>query len=431
MKIFQELTNFRYKRNLKQAFGFYLAYLVLLMLVAALFGGFLSLIVGNGTFEFGLRVGNMVAVLTSVGISILVLRDKGLLGRFRNIVLVLIAGVLAYFAGGLLGLILVAYFTTLVPVGDSEGYCTNCGHSIAPGVKYCPGCGKLIKTKSRRWITFVVVGVVLIIAIIVLIFATLRGKSIDNTTSSDSSEAGVEDIMKEFAGKELDLSGTPIASVVNVICPFAGKEMSFDTDGQSGSGVVLHSDGLVITNSHVIPQDGEDLNINEEGCIVLFPDAKTGFPMQAYLADPVVIPGLSDKYDLAMLVIKDVYRDKLGYLYGKYPNTFPAISDDGCKGEDIRLGEKVTVYGYPGATGGYSLTVTEGVVSSFSADGIAVSAKIDSGNSGGLATDENGCFMGVPTMVYIGEAESYGIIVPASDVEEFINELSKLVEEKQ
>jgi len=43
---------------------------------------------------------------------------------------------------------------------------------------------------------------------------------------------------------------------------------------------------------------------------------------------------------------------------------------------------------------GYSLTVTDGIVSSLSGDGlIYTSAKISHGNSGGLAVDKNGCIL--------------------------------------
>lgn len=312
-----------------------------------------------------------------------------------------------------------------------NSYCTNCGIALARNNKFCQECGAPIKSKGRR-LWFWIIVVLVLLALVVTLVLSLEDNGIDGLSLSDpfSSEDGVEEIMKEFVGQELDLSGAAIASVVNVICPYAGNEMSFDANGEGGSGVVLDGEGVIITNSHVIPQDSKGLDINEEGCIVLFPDTKTGQPMQAYFADPIVIPGLSDDYDLAMLIIRDVYKDRSGYAYGKYPNTFPAVSDEGCEEEDIKLGEKVTVYGYPSVTGGYSLTVTEGVVSSFSPYGVVVSAKIDLGNSGGLAVDKKGCFMGVPTLVNYGDAESYGVIIPSGDVVEFINQLSSLGEEE-
>jgi S1-C subfamily serine protease len=70
------------------------------------------------------------------------------------------------------------------------------------------------------------------------------------------------------------------------------------------------------------------------------------------------------------------------------------------------------------------------VISAINAEGIVISAKIDLGNSGGLAVDDKGCFLGVPTLVTYGDSESYGIIIPAADVYEFIDKLLSLYEEE-
>jgi hypothetical protein len=81
--------------------------------------------------------------------------------------------------------------------------------------------------------------------------------------------------------------------------------------------------------------------------------------------------------------------------------------------------------GYPGYTGGYAITVTDGIISSFTGDGsIITSAKVDSGNSGGLATTKDGsCFIGVPTAVIEGDYESIGFIIPVDQILDFIAEV--------
>jgi len=320
-------------------------------------------------------------------------------------------------------------------------YCTNCGSKLNKENKYCITCGfpqAKIK-KQRSWVWLIIFGICIFLLLLAITSTTENNSSTSlspyQESNVDSSfelndENEIEGLMDEFKGQQFELSNTTSAATVNVLCPYAGTEMSFDSDGSGGSGVVIQSEGIVLTNSHVIPQDDETLDINEEGCIVLFPDPETGLPMQAYLADPIVIPGLSDDYDLAILNIYDVYRSKSGISYGTYPNNFPTISDDNCDDESIRLGEKVTVFGYPSVTGGYFLTVTDGVISALNSEGIVISAKIDLGNSGGLAVDDKGCFLGVPTLVNYGDSESYGIIIPASDVVNFIDKLSELYEEE-
>ncbi|KKS24033.1 MAG: hypothetical protein UU82_C0013G0001, partial [Candidatus Nomurabacteria bacterium GW2011_GWC2_41_8] len=65
---------------------------------------------------------------------------------------------------------------------------------------------------------------------------------------------------------------------------------------------------------------------------------------------------------------------------------------------------------------GNSLTVTDGIVSGVETDNNGVhyyktSAKIDHGNSGGIAIEDSGCVIGIPTFVQQGELESIGRIL--------------------
>ena len=48
-------------------------------------------------------------------------------------------------------------------------------------------------------------------------------------------------------------------------------------------------------------------------------------------------------------------------------------------------------------------------------------AKIDKGNSGGAVFDENGEFIGIPTLATQGSFSSYGYIIPASIIKDFLN----------
>ena len=142
---------------------------------------------------------------------------------------------------------------------------------------------------------------------------------------------------------------------------------------------------------------------------------------------PIVIPDISEKYDLAFIQIDDVYYDQEeGKAYGEYPKKFPAYDSDlYCKNENVKLGEFVRIYGYPAISGGYALTITDGVVSSLLPDEglIVTSAKISHGNSGGLAVDENGCRIGIPSMVSSDSAESLGVIISNNLISDFTDEV--------
>ena len=110
--MFKNLTSLGYQRSTKEAFGFYLAYLVLIMIVGAMLAGTLGVAMQNNTFDFGLRVGSVIAAIASTGVSFFILKEKKLLGNFSFILLALLAGLLALFIGGLGGLIPAAYLTT-------------------------------------------------------------------------------------------------------------------------------------------------------------------------------------------------------------------------------------------------------------------------------------------------------------------------------
>lgn len=225
-----------------------------------------------------------------------------------------------------------------------------------------------------------------------------------------------------------ELSRNISKTVVNVFCDSARSSL----ENGGGSGTVLTSDGFILTNAHVIPHKGSTLYTYDYGCLVTFPNYDTGVPEEIYWAYPLLDTDLSDFYDLAFLEIYDVYVDEDGYSYGKYPNDFDYFDDSGrCAPSYVKLGEKVTVFGYPMMSGGYNLTITDGIVSGYSDDGyLLTSSKIDSGNSGGLAVDEDGCMLGVPSAVMLGNYESLGVIIPAEFVNDFMDDLYSKYDEE-
>jgi len=218
-------------------------------------------------------------------------------------------------------------------------------------------------------------------------------------------------------------------SVVNVLC-----ESEEDISG--GSGTIITTEGIVMTNSHVIPQDEEYILTGEEGCLVILPNRQTGQPEEIYWADPVVYPGLSDEYDLAYLEIYDVFVDEDGEVWGRYPRSFPSIFaeehryGDICQFRTPKLGDPVRIFGYPQTSGGFYLTVTDGIISSFSDEGVILtSAKIDEGNSGGLAVDQKGCMVGIPVAISEGTYQNLGVIISTDLILEFSEKLDTILDE--
>ncbi|EKD68242.1 MAG: hypothetical protein ACD_48C00012G0001, partial [uncultured bacterium] len=111
--MFMKLTDFGVKRTVTQAAGFYIVYLILMVVVAGLTGGVVSLAAGKADdIEFGVTVGIVVAVLMCLGLGYEVLDKKRLTKQMPMLLLVLLSGVLPYVGGGLLGLVPIAYLTT-------------------------------------------------------------------------------------------------------------------------------------------------------------------------------------------------------------------------------------------------------------------------------------------------------------------------------
>ena len=211
------------------------------------------------------------------------------------------------------------------------------------------------------------------------------------------------------------------ASVVNVLCPYGDLEFSLDSDGTGGSGVVMDPEGFVLTNNHIIPQDDVEYLASDDGCFVVFPNVQTGLPEDIYLAHPYVVSGWGELYDLAYLEIYDVYTDEEGVTHGSYPREFPYLEDiRECFLEDLNLGDPVVILGYPSLSGGMNLTVTEGIISSFSEFGeIITSAQLTPGYSGGLALTKDNCYIGVPSAYYSEEVGVLGGIVSVDLIYEF------------
>lgn len=294
-------------------------------------------------------------------------------------------------------------------------FCAYCGGSIKVNEKFCTGCGRPVKGDSfsekktvltRRRVIFVLI--LCALAIGIYFFSGIFGA--DELDSVQKKDIRNQDIA---------------SSVVNIYCEGTSEDGEV---ASGGSGTIITEDGLVLTNAHIIPQN-TDSDADGKSCVVILPDPETGSPKEMYYAQPLVVPDISEKYDLAFVLIDDVYYDKdSDTVYGEYPKKFPAYDGNQyCKNENLKLGEPVRIYGYPAISGGYALTVTDGIVSSLLLDDglIVTSAKISHGNSGGLAVDEHGCRIGIPSMVSTDEAESLGVIISDGLISDFVEEVTE------
>ena len=172
----------------------------------------------------------------------------------------------------------------------------------------------------------------------------------------------------------------------------------------SGSGVVIRSDGFIVTNHHVI--DGA------ETLKVIMSDGLS-YPAELIGTDPLM--------DIAVLKVEAV---DLPYV------PFGSI-------EGLRTGEPAIAVGNPlGLDGGPS--VTAGVISAFDRSLVTnpltgdslfgllqTDAPITRGSSGGALLDVHGRLLGITTAIGLSDvgAEGLGFAVPISLVERIVDDL--------
>lgn len=168
-----------------------------------------------------------------------------------------------------------------------------------------------------------------------------------------------------------------------------------------GSGVIISSSGLVVTNKHVVG------NKNAKITVVL--SDRREFPAEIALVD--------EKADLALLRIQGL-DERLPYL---------ELGDS----DGIEVGDMVLAIGDPFGVG---QTVTSGIISAVARTTVGVSdyrsfiqtdAAINPGNSGGALLDMNGRVIGINTAIYTrsGGSNGIGFATPANMVKAVIKSL--------
>ena len=174
----------------------------------------------------------------------------------------------------------------------------------------------------------------------------------------------------------------------------------------AGSGIVISSDGYILTNAHVT--DGYD-----------------AYTVQVSTTDPETGTGVSDKYD-AVLVGSDTDTD-LAVLKIDADNLQVAVLGDS---DTLHLGDDVVAIGNPL---GLETSVSKGIVSGLnrqlsdsnrSLSSIQTDAAINSGNSGGALFNMYGEVVGVVNEKLINNyAENVGFAITINEAKTVINDL--------
>ena len=113
--MFKRLFDLSVKRSGSQIFGFYLVYSFLGAFAAGIICGIII-----SVLHFGLLYGPAMAVIYGVIISLLIIKEKGIFNSFKAVLLTIASVPLLYFGGVSIGMIPVAFLTSLDSEKDEE-----------------------------------------------------------------------------------------------------------------------------------------------------------------------------------------------------------------------------------------------------------------------------------------------------------------------
>ncbi|HKJ27560.1 MAG TPA: serine protease [Anaerolineales bacterium] len=193
----------------------------------------------------------------------------------------------------------------------------------------------------------------------------------------------------------------PFESVVQIVAMYYDESNRL-VPGWTGSGSIISADGLILTNAHVVMSD-RYYHVDALG--VAFSDREDRAPQLRYYAE---ILQVDEALDIAVIkVTTDLNNNVLESAALNLPYIPLGNADD------LRLGDQITILGYPGI-GGETITLTRGEVSGFTTEVgrgdrafIKTSATIAGGNSGGLAADAEGYLIGIPTQLGYGGEDQF------------------------
>ncbi len=207
-------------------------------------------------------------------------------------------------------------------------------------------------------------------------------------------------------------------SVVSVNVKVTTQQQSFfgfsqpSTQQGAGTGVILTSDGYILTNRHVVPTETTDISVTLSN--------------GTELKDVKVIgrTNSGDTLDVALLKITDLKGQKLK----------AAVLGDSAQ---VGVGDQVVAIG--NALGQFQNTVTSGIISGFGRNITAGSssesenlddlfqtdAAINQGNSGGPLVNLNGQVIGINVAVAGGSAQNIGFAIPVNDVKGLVQNAIK------
>jgi Do/DeqQ family serine protease len=245
-------------------------------------------------------------------------------------------------------------------------------------------------------------------------FAQLSRVSLTTQSYPDFTYAAEKCVKAVVHVKVMSKSSVPVYSLFDFFFGYNNPQPLQREQLTAGSGVIIHPDGYIVTNSHVV-SGADEISITLEN-------------NQTYKAKLI---GADEATDIALIKI-----DAKGLPYLEFGDS-----------DSLRLGEWVIAIGNP-----YNLTntITAGIVSakrrsmssydSNFSDGkfriesfIQTDAAVNPGNSGGALVNVKGELVGINTAIAsrTGSFTGYSFAVPASIAKKVVNDFMNFGEVKR
>ena len=203
-------------------------------------------------------------------------------------------------------------------------------------------------------------------------------------------------------------------SIVGIEVEFSVNSIFYNnasTAKATGSGVIISSDGYILTNNHIVNSTSSKSSYYEVG-------KANKVTVKLYNDDTkyeATIVGTDEQTDLAVIKI-----DKTGLTAAELGNS-----------DSVKVGEFAMAIGNPL---GFESTVTAGIISAVNREvtdsegntytAIQTDAAINSGNSGGALVNSKGQVIGINTLKVSGTGvEGVGFAIPINSTKEIYEQL--------
>ena len=248
------------------------------------------------------------------------------------------------------------------------------------------------------------------------------GQDSSSVTASLSNSQRIVTSQSQLIGQIAKTVGPSVVSV-DVVGQSTSSSNFFDFFGGSGgatqqesagTGIIISSSGLILTNRHVVPTGTTSVSVTLSDGTQL---------------DNVQVVGRTsdtDSLDVAFLKITDAKGHKLT----------PAVLGDSSK---VQVGDAVVAIG--NALGQFQNTVTSGIISGYGRsvqagdssgsgtsenldDLFQTDAAINEGNSGGPLTNMNGQVIGMNTAI-ASNSQNVGFAIPINDIAGLVKQVEQ------